>query len=141
MMSPEPSQKPSLRWEDILFIHDMFLSSLRRNSQDAHTVHCSSHSRKLILFSIIQEFSEYVSLAPSFTTDSFLHNINQPHSLIHAGQVSPRSGIISRELSPVERYASARVTQGAQSTLPELDSVDKDQYYQKVREEEDAFIH
>lgn len=104
---------------------------LARCSHD--TVHCSSHYRKLILFSIFQEFSEYVSLAPSFTTDSFLHNINQPHSLIHAGQVSPRSGIISRELSPVERSASVRATQGAQSTLPELDSVDKDQYYQKVR--------
>ena len=99
-------------------------------------MHCSTHSSKLILFSIIQEFSEYVSLAPSFTTDSFLHNINQPHSLIHAGQVSPRSGIISRELSPVERSVSARVTQGAQSTLTELDSVDKDQYYQKVRKRE-----
>ena len=91
------------------------------------------HSRKLILFSIIQEFSEYVSLAPSFTTESLLHNINQPPSLIHAGQVSPRSGIISRELSPVERSASARVTQDtAQSALTEIETVDKDQYYQKV---------
>ena len=95
----------------------------------------STHSRKLILFYIIQEFSEYVSLAPSFTTDSLLHNINQPHSLIHAGQVSPVSGIISRELSPVERSASARVTQDtAHSALTELETVDKDQYYQKVNE-------
>ena len=95
----------------------------------------STHSRKLILFYIIQEFSEYVSLAPSFTTDSLLHNINQPQSLIHAGPVSPVSGIISRELSPVERSASARVTQDtAHSALTELETVDKDQYYQKVNE-------
>ena len=133
MMSQELTPKLLLRWGIQSIFHsteNIFISQEKLGCIFYVYTRCSL---RLILFSIIQEFSEYVSLAPSFTTDSFLHNVSQPHSLIHAGQVSPRSGIISRELSPVERSASNRITQDPPRT--ELESVDKDQYYQKVNEQ------
>ena len=73
----------------------------------------------LILFS--QEFSEYVSLAPSLSPDSALPGLCSVENL------SPRSGLTepreSREASPV--HSAARNL--------EQDTGDRDQYYQKVR--------
>ena len=74
--------------------------------------------------SFIQEFSEYVSLAPTYTPDSLLHPSYTPDSLLQPA-LRPGSGVTSRELSPVERS-------GSRDTLEPQECVDKDLYYQKV---------
>ena len=76
----------------------------------------------LILFS--QEFSEYVSLAPSLSPDSALPGLCSVENLSpRSGLTEPREPRESREASPV--HSAARNL--------EQDTGDRDQYYQKVR--------